>query len=41
MDYSNDVVYMNYPNPDTFDPGFIRPPIKVDLGEYFNPKILE
>ena len=35
MDFSNDVIYANYPNPVTCQPGFQRPTIKIDLAPRF------
>lgn len=35
MDFSNDVIYANYPNPVTKQPGFQRPTIKIDLAPRF------
>lgn len=29
-----------YPNPDTFNPGYNAPAIRIDLGTFFNPAIL-
>ena len=36
MDFANDVIYANYPNPKTCAPGFQRPTIKINLGPRFN-----
>lgn len=35
MDFSNDVIYANYPNPVSQQPGFQRPTIKIELGPRF------
>lgn len=35
MDFSNDIIYANYPNPVTCQPGFQRPTIKIDLAPRF------
>lgn len=35
MDFSNDIIYANYPNPTTQKPGFQRPTIKIELGPRF------
>ena len=36
MDFSNNHIYAMYPNPVTQQPGFQRPPIKIDLTPRFN-----
>lgn len=41
MDYANDVIYCNYPNPFTFEPGYVCPTIKIDLKPFFSSKVLE
>lgn len=35
MDFSNDIIYANYPNPVTQQPGFQRPTIKINLAPRF------
>lgn len=35
MDFSNDIIYANYPNPTTQTPGHQRPTIKIELGPRF------
>jgi len=41
MDYSDDVVYCMYPDPDAYVPGYSCSPIKVDLKPFFSAKIFE
>lgn len=36
MDFQNDIIYANYPNPETCAPGFQRPTIKINLNPRFN-----
>lgn len=40
MDYANDWLYINYPNPFiTSQPAYVRPTLFVDMKPYFNPDV--
>jgi len=39
MDYKNDIVYLGYPNPTTFNPAFNCQQVKVDLTPFFSASI--
>lgn len=40
MDYGSDILYLGYPNPNTFQRGYFTPILKVDLKKYFDKDIL-
>lgn len=35
FDYEEDVLYCEYPNPVTSEPGYNCPPIKIDMKPFF------
>jgi len=41
MDLSNDIIYAAYPNPDTKDPSFVRPIVRVNMKPLYDPAVLE
>jgi len=41
MDLANDIIYAAYPNPDTKDPSYVRPIVKVDMKPLYAPTILD
>jgi len=41
MDLANEIIYAAYPNPDTKDPSFVRPIVRVDMKPLYNPSILD
>jgi len=41
MDLANDIIYAAYANPDTKDPSFVRPFVRIDMKKLYNPSILE
>jgi len=41
MDDGNKLIYASYPNPDTKDPSFTRPIVRIEMIPFYDPKILD
>jgi len=41
MDHGNKLIYASYPNPDTKDPSYTRPIVRVEMGSLYDPAILD
>jgi hypothetical protein len=41
MDYKNDILYLAYPNPVTYNPAFNCQHVKVDLTPFFSASIFD
>jgi len=41
MDHGNHLIYAAYPNPETRDPSFVRPIVKIEMLPLYDPRILD
>jgi len=41
MDLANDIIYCAYANPDSKDPSFVRPMVKINMKTFYDPTVLE
>lgn len=41
MDHGNKLIYASYPNPDTKDPSYVRPIVKIEMIPFYDPAILD
>jgi len=41
MDHGNRLIYAAYPNPDTKDPSYVRPFVRIEMIPFYDPSILE
>jgi len=41
MDHGNRLIHAAYPNPDTKDPSYVRPFVKIEMIPFYDPSILD